>query len=97
MEPKRENLPYVTTNYGAISKERLGSAFTVAELGVLMGRMLVMTFPIPDQQIGYQCDLEDATSFTADTEADARAKMLVYLLERGLVSNENNQKIQGLE
>ncbi len=66
-------------------KERLSqyaiSAFTVAELGELIGWGHLSG----KNELGkWECWCKDY-SLTADTEADARAKMLIYLLEQKLV------------
>ena len=59
------------------------SAFNVAELGEML------PFPFesgPGAKGGFQCSNRDGTLFKiADTEADARAKMLCYLIEKGIV------------
>lgn len=82
----------------AVSKEYC-SAFTVAELGEMLpwrtvsGKIRDMDKLEEIKIIGYWCDFvnkedESSTEQRADTEADARAKMLVYLLENRLIGGE---------
>lgn len=61
------------------------SAFTVAELGEML----------PDEYFAHQCktlgghtriDFGDEQMVNSNTEADARAKMLIYLLENNLLT-----------
>lgn len=66
------------------------SAFTVAELGEMLkgyGYATSQTIPFADENkwycFVYEEDITDWDDF-ADTEADARAKMLCYLIENGL-------------
>ena len=65
-------------------EETLCSAFTVAELGeILVGR----AYSAGTEKDKWACRLNGVQGVvTADTEADARAKMLVYLLENNLIS-----------
>ena len=75
------------------------SAFTVAELGEMLPKWYSSHLDVKkgegDEGIGdvWVCtpprgDIEKIGSFEgAATEADARAKMLVYLLENGLIKN----------
>lgn len=61
------------------------SAFTVAELG----EMLQKYYASHKEEDCFRCfgDINGTMkSFTANTEADARAKMLIYLLENKLIS-----------
>lgn len=70
-----------------LQKETYVSAFTVAELGNFLNRCasyrqdnklyICIMFYVPG---GYRQE--------AETEADARAKMLIYLLENGLIEND---------
>lgn len=63
------------------SGRRVISAFTVAELGELLP-------PYTKSYRyygGFDCDLENIPSQRTDTEADARAAMLIYLIEKGIV------------
>jgi hypothetical protein len=67
------------------------SAFTVAELGEMLPHVeniVVMLFDNGHCQLCLQqTPIEGATPvFEAQSEADARAKMLIYLLEHNLVS-----------
>lgn len=71
------------------SKKYIFSAFTVAELGEMLpfnvktnkigdsGKWFARHFIGPNNSMG--------DGITADTEADARAKMLICLIEQGLV------------
>lgn len=65
------------------------SAFTVAELGAMLPKAFISW---TDKVVGMECWLCDdrylttTTDYTmANTEADARAKMLVRLLESGQI------------
>lgn len=73
------------------------SAFTVAELGEMLPRQIGRTHwteHIRGKVSGWVSFLRyveyektwDIESFEADTEADARAKMLIYLLENKLIT-----------
>ena len=60
-------------------------AFTVAELGKMLPYN-ISSFRYPDG--GWSCTRSspsEMVTFTAENEADARAKMLVYLLESKLI------------
>lgn len=61
--------------------EQRYSAFTVGELGELLPRRITyMHF-----NNGQWYAIKNKIDFCADTEVDARAKMLIYLLEKGLI------------
>jgi hypothetical protein len=70
------------------------SAFTVAELGELLKNTGVEsgngyfrnTFWFKDKWYGTMDTKNEDPAITADTEADARAKMLIYLLENNLIT-----------
>lgn len=69
--------------------EEIYSAFTVAELG----EMLPFTVAYFKQESGkYICALASGEFVTddCDTEADARAQMLIYLLENKLINPEKD-------
>ena len=73
------------------------SAFTVAELGEMLPVKAqdvyheILTTK-EGSEYGWTCAIHNVVSgkyykkFVANTEADARAKMLIYLLENGLVT-----------
>lgn len=73
------------------------AAFTVAELGEMLPNIVVSDFskewyrPFSRKHpVGWCCSLMEGNHqylehFTADTEADARAKMLIHLIETGVV------------
>jgi hypothetical protein len=69
------------------------AAFIVAELGEMlpeeishagMKRVLVIGKPLGDWLVSYRNAKLGKMEFKADTEADARAKMLIYLIEQGI-------------
>ncbi len=79
-------------------EEKFYSAFTVSELGEMLpyqidGYWLWNGKQVPIQGGWSVCYAKDATFVkqlhyeTADTEADARGKMLIYLLENNLLTN----------
>jgi hypothetical protein len=88
---------FTLTQEKAESKKgmRCFSAFTVAELGEMLP---AMTFSGGSESTfgKFRCwrykererasNVNDRDEFYADTEADARAKMLIYLLENALIS-----------
>lgn len=72
-----------SNNYGY----EIYSAFTVAELG----EMFPATEQIRDTRVNdvcWACDVMTQRTF-GDTEADARAKMLIYLIEQDLIKAES--------
>ncbi len=76
--------PYVTfaQGEGEFPFERLAAAFTVAELGEMLPERT------DSKNIGGQWEVYwygEKESRYATTEADARAKMLIDLIEKGLV------------
>lgn len=70
------------------------AAFTVAELGEMLLTIppFVNVHTYLDASLEWWCVLpiqggiDDGLMFTADTEADARAKMLIYLIENNLLT-----------
>jgi len=70
-------------------KELSYSAFTVAELGEMLPEMIdnlqILTWKKTwREQMTYFCEHRDNV-FSAETEAEARAKMLIYLLENKFI------------
>jgi hypothetical protein len=59
------------------------SAFTVAELGEMLPESSYTT-KVTDGWV-CNCVLVDEQFFRANTEANARAKMMIYLLEKKLI------------
>lgn len=83
-------------NVGLVPYKWIGnksfSAFTVAELGEMLphwiGTPLNLPFKAnyyPENKAGWFGQV-NAQGFFADTEANARAKMLIYLLENNLIT-----------
>jgi len=73
-------------------EEERYSAFTVAELGEMLPDYCDFTQKhtnVNTKEVWYRCYYE-GTNFWFDekTEAEARAKMLIYLLETGFIKNE---------
>jgi len=71
------------------------SAFTVAELGELLPKYILSKYNVIYElkiihssvwRFYYGSDIF-LTAGTDDTEADARAKMLIYLLEKGIIKS----------
>ena len=65
------------------------AAFTVAELGEITGEGLIGRSGTHTFTVGYEyrdhiLESNETHYESADTEADARAKMLIYLVENGL-------------
>ena len=64
------------------------AAFTVAELGELLPNSWEGTEPVDETWATkpgrWVCSWDNET-FYADTEADARARMMIYLIENGIV------------
>lgn len=90
-----DNVYYVLC--GHTGDEIIASAFTVAELGEMLPLMLekdgfTVSWESTKTSSGWNVYLENGNYhkmsevFKADTEADARAKILVYLLENGLIT-----------
>lgn len=85
--------PSFMGNTGILPSGQNYSAFTVAELGEMLPRTIdgdAWLTTGTDQRrgwcIGYFCDDTEAFKpLNADTEADARALMLCYLIENGLL------------
>ena len=97
--------PYLVasnTRYISTAGTILASAFTVAELGEMLPRILFRQKRTYELALGkklrndneewscrYECESNGGyVQQVADTEADARAKMLIYLLENNLINPE---------
>lgn len=67
--------------------EQYASAFTVAELGEMLpqGYMSVKASKWHCDNLDMYIEPDAAVIAEADTEADARAKMLIYLIENDLI------------
>ena len=87
---KKENEPYILFNNYEILESDF-SAFTVAELGELLNEIANRIdcgdtwYHLAGQKkwtVGWGGDMHEELS---DTEADARAKLLIYLLENKLI------------
>lgn len=73
-----------------LSVQRIGSAFTVAELGEMLFAFNIVTFKykkggkyiyeIAVQDIEMRISKKYQSNFKAETEANARAKMLIHLI-----------------
>jgi hypothetical protein len=82
------------TNYTEFPEVVDGAAFTVAELGEMLpwlsgiGRLKAYKNSNGDWACEYSNSYkkEDDKTFRADTEADARAKMLIHLIKQGIVT-----------
>lgn len=84
---------------------KMASAFTVAELGEMLPRYLVrngfwLQLEIIRSSVWrfYYGQTQDMLAFTAgtdDTEADARAKCLIYLIENGFITGHEKIPVSG--
>jgi hypothetical protein len=69
------------------------SAFTMAELGKLLSKRNTVTLITRDGSIEFWEQETRHLELLNDTEADARARCLIYLLENGLMdTNEIKEK-----
>lgn len=95
------HIPYIewVVKYNPQGLFQTLSAFTVAELGEMLPNIVqtgdTLSQPVTgksNNKPGYGCSLIDANRVTthslhqAETEADARAKMLIYLIENNLIT-----------
>lgn len=69
-------------------KEDLISAFTVAELGEMLQEWKNLRLDSTKDSNGWSIAKNETDRIYADTEADARGKMLIYLLEHNLIKND---------
>ena len=67
---------------------KICSAFTVAELGEIIPKTMLFEKRRSGEWICID-NLNPSEHFSDLKEADARAKMLIYLLEKGLLKNDN--------
>lgn len=72
------------------------AAFTVAELGEMLGEHVFSEYE-HDLSLPWKCTFDEGYMKPkrfeyADTEANARAKMLVYLIEQGIVQTGHDFK-----
>ena len=67
------------------SKKNTWAAYTVAELGEILTSNGCKMFKSIDEE-GKWCAWHGSNNFKATTEADARAKLLIYLLENKLIT-----------
>jgi len=66
-------------------RQAVYSAYTIAELGEMLPSVLIKY----DWHVQHRVIYKNFTHITlADTETDARGKMLIYLLENGVIRNE---------
>lgn len=80
---------YISCDKKEEMRPHIVSAFTVAELGEMLP--IYVTSGKKDNGTWYSATISNGMgwkeeSFNADTEADARAKMLIYLLENKLIN-----------
>lgn len=87
--PSSEYSIHLREDYKSLSEEELEevAAFTVAELG----EMLKLRIPAPIEGSWYAASPKDQPvkrlgKLTETTEADARAKMLIYLIENKIIT-----------
>jgi len=76
-------------DYSRTEQERMVSAYTVAELGEMLPQYFSTTKVEPFLWEGSVLEVGNIEEFSGDTEADSRAKMLIYLLENKLINHEN--------
>lgn len=62
------------------------SAFTVAELGLLLPVMTTSYRGTSKPSGKWCCEYDERTKFYADTEADARTLTLIHLIEQKLIT-----------
>lgn len=80
----KKHRPFVSCLVGDHHIE-IASAFTVAELGEMLPHGFWSSKSADGYDCGFEQDLEQYVE-TKKTEADARAKMLIYLLENKLLT-----------
>jgi len=94
-ESKYEIILIENEHDGFLGYKLIASAYTVAELGEMLpeyirtnaGYLQLVTVKISKKwEVRYNLGQEMYKLFYNETEADARAKMLIYLLENKLIS-----------
>ena len=92
--PEDDGKTWVLQREGLWNKGLMFSAFTVAELGELLRQGMQGSWARGEG--GWRCEYEPIKKYgiwknvfiNADTEANARAKMLIYLIENNLIGSQ---------
>ncbi len=87
--PEDDGKTWVLQREGLWNKGLMFSAFTVAELGEMLPRGEYLETFYHSLEIQLTTTIKDTKEvFTADTEANARAKMRIYLIENKLLGSQ---------